>query len=76
MADNPGTITKLGTMRPWLKKVYYYVTLGADLNAFRGIHFTEGNGKASLKSIQQHCENKDVYKALVEQISIDLSRYL
>jgi transposase len=72
-ADDPSTITKLGIDEISTKKVLHYVTLGADLYTFRGIHFTEGKGKATLKSIRQHPGNKVVDKAQVEQISMDLS---
>ena len=44
------------------RKGHHYVTLGADLNTFRVIHVTEGKGKVTLKSIQQHLENKGVKK--------------
>ena len=37
------------------------------------IHVTEGKGKATLQSIQQHLESKGVDKEQVEQISMDLS---
>jgi transposase len=53
------------------KKGHHYVTLGVDLDTSRVIHVTEGKGKATLKSIRQHIENKGVDKALVEQISMD-----
>jgi transposase len=70
-AYDPGTITQLGIDETSTKKGHHYVTLGADLDTFRVIHFTEGKGKATLKSIQQHIENKGVDKAQVEQISMD-----
>jgi transposase len=37
------------------------------------LHVTEGKGKATLQSIQQHRENKGVDKEQVEPISRDLS---
>ena len=54
-------------------KGHHYVTLGVDLDEARVIHVTEGKGKATLQSIQQHLENKGVDKEQVEQISMDLS---
>ena len=55
---------------------HHYVTLGVDLDEARVIHVTEGKGKATLQSIQQHLENKGVESVQVEQISMDLSRHL
>ena len=72
-ADDPGTITKLGVDETSTKKGHHYVTLGVDLDEARVIHVTEGKGKATLQSIQQHLENKGVDKEQVEQISMDLS---
>jgi len=72
-ADDPGTITQLGIDETSIKKGHHYVTLGVDLDTFRVIYVTEGKGKATLKSIQQHLENKGVDKTQVEQISMDLS---
>jgi len=72
-ADDPGTITKLGVDETSTKKGHHYVTLGVDLDEARVIHVTEGKGKATLQSIQQHLEDKGVAKQQVEQISMDLS---
>ena len=72
-ADDPGTITKLGVDETSTKKGHHYVTLGVDLDEARVIHVTEGKGKATLHSIQQHLENKGVDKDQIEQISMDLS---
>jgi transposase len=72
-ADDPGTITKLGVDETSTKKGHHYVTLGVDLDEARVIHVTEGKGKATLQSIQQHLEDKGVDKEQVEQISMDLS---
>jgi len=72
-ADDPGTLTKLGVDETSTKKGHHYVTLGVDLDAARVIHVTEGKGKATLQSIQQHLENKGVDKEQVGQISMDLS---
>jgi transposase len=72
-ADDPGTITKLGVDETSTKKGHHYVTLGVDLDEARVIHVTEGKGKATLQSIQQHLENKGVDKEQVEHISMDLS---
>ncbi len=47
--------------------------MGVDLDESRVIHVTEGKGKATLKSIRQHLENKGVKKKQVEQISMALS---
>jgi transposase len=71
--DDPGTLTKLGVDETSTKKGHHYVTLGVDLDESRVIHVTEGKSKATLKSIQQHLENKGVKKEQVEQISMDLS---
>ena len=73
VADDPSTITQLGIDETSTKKGHHYVTLGVDLATSRVIHVTEGKGKATLKSIQQHLENKGVKKEQVEQISMDLS---
>ena len=73
VADDPSTITQLGIDETSTKKGHHYVTLGVDLDTSRVIHVTEGKGKATLKSIQQHLENKGVKKEQVEQISMDLS---
>jgi len=54
-AHDPGTIANLGIDETSTKKVHHYVRLGADLNTFRVIHFTEG--KATLKNNRQHPEN-------------------
>ena len=62
VADDPGTITQLGIDETSTKKGHHYVTLGVDLDTSRVIHVTEGKGKATLKSIQQHLENKGVEK--------------
>jgi transposase len=72
-ADDPGMITKLGVDETSTKKGHHYVTLGVDLDEARVIHVTEGKGKATLQSIQQHLETKGVDKKQVEQISMDLS---
>jgi transposase len=72
-ADDPSTITKLGVDETSTKKGHHYVTLGVDLDEARVIHVTEGKGKATLQSIQQHLEDKGVDKEQVEQISMDLS---
>lgn len=72
-ADDPSTITKLGVDETSTKKGHHYVTLGVDLDEARVIHVTEGKGKATLQSIQQHLEDKGVDKGQVEQISMDLS---
>ena len=56
-ADDPSALTKLGV----------------DLDTSRVIHVTEGKGKATLHSIQQHLETKGVEKEQVKQISMDLS---
>jgi len=55
------------------RKLYVVRLRVHDLDAFRVIHVPEGKGKATLKSIQQHLENKGVKKEQVEQISMDLS---
>ena len=73
VADDPATITKLGVDETSTKKGHHYVTLGVDLDVARVIHVTEGKGKATLQSIQQHLESKGVDKEQVEQISMDLS---
>jgi transposase len=73
IADDPSTITKLGVDETSTKKGHHYVTLGVDLEEARVIHVSEGKGKATLQSIQQHLENKGVDKEQVEQISMDLS---
>ena len=72
-ADDPSTITKLGVDETSTKKGHHYVTLGVDLDESRVIHVTEGKGKATLKSIQQHLETKGAEPGQVKQISIDLS---
>jgi len=72
-ADDPSMLTKLGVDETSTKKGHQYVTLGVDLDEARVIHVTEGKGKATLQSIQQHLENKGVDKEQVEQISMDLS---
>src|SRR5664279_4101534 len=59
-------------MRLRQKKVKY-VTLGVDLDASRVIHACEGKGKATLKSIKEHLENKGVPEDQVTQLSMDLS---
>ena len=72
-ADDPSALTKLGVDETSTKKGHHYVTLGVDLDTSRVIHVTEGKGKATLKSIQQHLETKGVEKEQVKQISMDLS---
>jgi transposase len=72
-ADDPGTLTQLGVDETSTPKGHHYVTLGVDLEEARVIHVTEGKGKATLQSIQQHLENKGVDKEQVKQISMDLS---
>ena len=72
-ADDPGTITKRDVDETSTKKGRHYVTLGVDSDEARVIHVTEGKGKATLQSIQQHLENKGVDKGQAEQISMDLS---
>ena len=76
VADDPATITKLGVDEISTKKGHHYVTLGVDLDEARVIHVTEGKGKATLQSIQQHLESKGVDKEQVEQISMDFHRHL
>ncbi len=71
--DDPGTLTKLGIEETSTKKGHHYITLAVDLDEARVIHITEGKGKATLHSIQQHLENKGVDKEQVKQISMDLS---
>ena len=71
-ADDRGTITQLGVDETSTKKGHHYVTLGVDLNDARVIPVTEGKGKATLQSIQQHHESKGVDKEQVAQISMDL----
>ena len=61
-ACEPGTLTKLGIDETSTKKGHHYVTVGVDLDESREIHATEGKGKATLKSIRQHLENKGVKK--------------
>jgi transposase len=73
VADDPSTITQLGIDETSTKKGHHYVTLGVDLDTSHVIHVTESKGKATLKSIQQYPENKNVDKTQVEQISMDLS---
>ena len=72
-ADDPSALTKLGVDETSTKKGHHYVTLGVDLDTSRVIHVTEGKGKATLHSIQQHLETKGVEKEQVKQISMDLS---
>jgi transposase len=72
-ADAPTTITRLGVDETSSKKGHKYVTLGVDLDASRLIHVCEGKGKAPLKSIQEHLENKGVPAKQVTQLSMDLS---
>jgi transposase len=72
-SDDPSTITRLGVDETSSKKGHQYVTLGVDLDASRVIHVCEGKGKATLKSIQQHLENKGVPEDQVTQLSMDLS---
>jgi transposase len=72
-ADDPSTITKLGVDETSTKKGRHYVTLGGDLDESRVIHVTEGKGKTTLKSIQQHLETKGVEPIQVKQISMNLS---
>ena len=72
-SDDPSTITRLGVDETSSRKGHKYVTLGVDLDASRVIHVCEGKGKAALKSIQQHLENKGVPEQQVTQLSMDLS---
>ncbi len=72
-ADDVSSLRKLGVDETSTKKGHRYMTLGVDLDESRVIHITEGKGKATLQSIQQHLENKGVEKEQVEQISMDLS---
>lgn len=55
------------------RKGHKYVTLGVDLETSRVIHACEGKGKETLRSIQQHLENKGVKKDQITQLSMDLS---
>ncbi len=73
MADDPGTITRLGVDETSTKKGHHYITLGVDLDEARVIHVTEGKGMATLQNIQQHLEDKGVDKDQIKEISIDLS---
>ncbi len=73
-SDDPSTVTRLGVDETSSKKGHkYVVTLSIDLDASRVIHICQGKGKASLKSIQQHLENKGVPEDQVTQLSMDLS---
>ena len=65
-ADDPSALTKLGVDETSTKKGHHYVTLGVDLDTSRVIHVTEGKGKATLHSIQQHLETKGVEKRTSE----------
>ena len=71
--DDPSTITRLGVDETSIKKGHNYVTLGVDLDAGRVIHVCEGKGKATLKNIKQHLENKGAPAQQVKQLSMDLS---
>jgi len=72
-SDDVSTITRLGVDETSSKKGHKYVTLGVDLDASRVIHVCEGKGKATLKSIKEHLENKGVPDDQVTQLSMDLS---
>ena len=72
-ADDPSAITQLGVDETSSRKGHQYVTLGVDLASSRVIHACAGKGKATLKSIQQHLEQKGVKKEQITQISMDLS---
>lgn len=71
--DDPSAITKLGVDETSTRKGHHYVTLGVDMDAGRVIHVTEGKGKETLDSIQQHLTSKGVDPQQVQQASIDLS---
>ena len=71
--DDPSTITRLGVDETSIKKDHKYVTLGVDLDAGHVIHVCEGKGKAILKKIKQHLENKGAPAQQVKQLSMDLS---
>lgn len=72
-ADDVSTITRLGVDETSSRKGHKYVTLGVDLDASRVVHVCQGKGKATLKSIQEHLENKGVPEGQVTQLSMDLS---
>jgi transposase len=72
-ADDPSTVTQLGIDETSSKKGHNYVTVGVDLEESRVIFVTEGKGKKTIESLQQHLEEKGVQKQQIEQISIDLS---
>lgn len=72
-ADDPSSITQLGIDETSTRKGHHYVTLGVDLDQGRVIHVTEGKGKDTLQSIQEHLEGKGVDKHRIKQASLDLS---
>ena len=72
-SDAPSSITRLGVDETSTEKGHNYVTPGVDLDAGRVLHVTEGKGKATLKDIQEHLENKGVPEEQVKELSMDLS---
>lgn len=73
LADDAGTMTKLGIDETSTRKGHHYVTIAVDMDAERVVAVSEGKGKKAVEHIAEHLSNKQVNPEQIQQASMDLS---